>query len=396
MQFWPGVRPNQRQRALGNYLYRATVGRTLQRYGQRVLDRYGNTTVSVLKRLGSAAGALPGKNSTKMAYMKYGSRTRRKGGARKRWVRRSYVGRKRRRGPMIPSSLRRYITKMANSGKEKLHVSYAGTVPSSAHAPQADGASSIWAHATSMSEMGAFVYRKSSDNPTGDDQVNPANTDNLWSFGSIPLFSGDYIFIKKTTCTFDITLNDIWRNYSDIADSSSAVRKLSSFPWIVRMIVYKPKDSLQDEGNELFRTLNGDKVGFQTYRNTTVASELTAQQDDARHMITKGLVNKADFRIVKDIRFQLGSGEVAGCVSKKVPITFTFNRNEKILDDTGGASGVVINLADADDTVTDNARRSRYYDYRFAFFAVPTIPNMNLTSTSPINVTFHGVTTSHD
>lgn len=396
MQFWPGVRPNQRQRALGNFLYRYTVGRTISRHGQRLLDRYGNYTVHALKKLGTAAGALPG-NTTgtkKMAYRRYGARTRRRaGGSRKRWVRRSYVGRKR-RGLRLPKQLSTYIKKLALSGKEKLHVSYAGDVPTAAHAP-VGSASSVWVAATSMNEMGAFQLVKNSDYNTGDEQTNFSISDTIWGSSNQPSFVGDYVFIRKSTCTFEITLADVYRNLS-VDDPSSIGAGNTNFPWIVRMIVYKPKDSQQPEGEELFRTLNGDKVGLQSYRDTAVNSELEEQQLDARNMITKGILNKQDFRIVKDIRFQLGAGNVASCVSKKIPITFSFNRNEKIINHQPLEPGVLINLADEDDAYDPNPRRARFYDYRFAFFAVPSSTGTSIASASPINVTYHGVTSGHD
>lgn len=395
MQFWPGVRPNQRQRFVGNLLYRATGGRLLKKYGQRLLDRYGNYTVDALKQLGGAAGALPG-NTTKtqrMAYLKYGSRTRRKGGARKRWVRRSYVGRKRARGPRIPQSLRRYITKMANSGKERLHKSYCGDFTAVAEAPDSTSASCIWTYYNDMVGMQAFRFRQGSTLSGGDDQVNFSNEDNPWAFQSIPLFDGDYIFIKKTSLTFEVTLNDRHRNWSK-DDPSSDAATYTNFPWLIRFIVYKPKDSNEDDQYDLFRTLNGDKIGFNSYRTPANDTQAHAQQLDMRNMVTKGILNKKDFTVVKDMRFQLGAGNVAACVSKKIPVTFTFNKNEKISSDPNTSQ--VVDLADVSDANNDNARRSRYYNYRFLVMAVPSVPNPGDFSHAPINVSYHGVTSGHD
>lgn len=394
MQFWPGVRPNQRQRALGDFLYRATVGRTVQKYGQRLLDRYGNYTVRSLKRLASAAGALPGTNTTRrMAYRKYGARTRRRqGGARKRWVRRSYVGRKR-TGMRIPQSLRRYITKMANSGKERLHKSFAGTFTGVAEAKDVSNRSSVWTYYQDMNGFEALQFRQGSTISGGDDQVDFHSANSPWAFQSLPVFNGDYIFIKKTSVTFEITLNDFARNWSkdDPADDSAS---WTNFPWIVRFIAYKPKDSNEDDQYDLFRTLNGDKIGFVSYRTPANDTEAYEQQLDMRNMITKGILNKKDFTVVKDIRFQLGAGNVASCVSKKIPVTFNFNKNEKVSTDV--ETSEVVDLAAINDANNDNARRARYYNYRFLVMAVPSVPTVGNFSSAPINVAYHGVTLGHD
>lgn len=325
---------------------------------------------------------MPGSSLSRGRWAAYKKRRRPR-----RRTRRNY----KRRGRGIT---RKYIQSVANRGKERLHISYnIELIPSPVVADAANPGKDK-SFATSINSMSnCYNLRKNPAPSSTGDNVDDVNTDIKWGHNQTPGFSGDYVFYQQNRGVLEIGL--LKQARGDTGDGFANSDLDSRAPWLVRVICVTPKDC-GNFSNTGFRSLNGEKIGIGTYQSYTNAVTAEAARFDVQQLIKNGMINKADFKVHMDTRFELGAGNVAQTVSKKIPFKWRHNKNVKYesvyVDDTSR----IYNPSDLD----DGSKAKKSFDRQWYIFACPSVYDAGTNtwdlSTPPINVCLHGVTLALD
>lgn len=365
--------------------------------GQELARQFTNR---VTKRLYNAyVKRLPSKSSMPRSSWRPGSTL-----GRGRWNSKR-VGKKRSRRYKKRNYKRRargvsakYVQRVANRGKERLHISYNHEVIPSPII--LDGQSqAVFANMDksfvgriNMQDVAYTLVKNPTAQLTGDNYDDEAEANKKWGHLQYPGFNGDYVFYQKTRGVLEVGLKTVARESTGdgVADSSLD----DNAPWLVRVVCVVPRQegaSFPDIG---FRSLSGDKVGFDSYPDYADQATAGTARFDCQQLIKNGMINKQDFKVLCDQRFELGAGNVAQTVSKKINFKFNLNKTVKFEGYNMNPESSYVGPS----TLPDGSKIRRSFDQQWFVFATPSVYNTSNSAvcTTPINMELHGVTLALD
>lgn len=289
---------------------------------------------------------------------------------------------------------RKYIQSVANRGKERLHISYNVELVASPIIQDGENLGKDKSFATSISSISSCYNLRKNPNPneTGDNEDDADQPHLKWGHNQVPGFSGDYVFYQQNRGVLEVGLLKTARE--ETAGGAGSSLDVSA-PWIVRVICVTPRNcgNFSTTG---FRSLSGDKIGFASYSSYANPVAAEPARFDCQQLIKNGMINKADFYVHMDQRFELGAGNVAQTVSKKIPFKWRHNKNVKYESALVDHTSRIYNPTDLD----AGSKVARSFDRQWYVLACPSVYNAGTSwsdlANPPINVCLHGVTLALD
>lgn len=289
----------------------------------------------------------------------------------------------------------KYVQRVANRGKERLHISYNSEVPVDVIISDNESPAGYDKSFVSKFTMinNCFNLLKNPTAVQAGDNRDDTDVQLKWGHLQVPGFTGDYVFYQKTRGVVEIGLRTGARESTGDGVPHSSLD--DNAPWLVRVICVTPRTSSASFENIGFRSLSGEKIGYDIYSDYTTAAAAEPSRWDCQQLIKNGLINKQDFYVHMDTRFELGAGNVAATVSKKIPFNFKLNKDVKY-EGFVNTEPVTVNPG----TLETGSHAKRKFDKQWFVFCTPSVYNDSESAstvlTAPINVTVHGVTLALD